>query len=355
MVGGLIAEDDIDRGGIDLAARLMGKAGRNPLKRSAAKAVVAMARAAADIADALARGPRSEGLGAPVGGVNADGDEQKSLDVIANNRLIAALRNTPTAYYASEEEEAVLTLANNGFLAVAVDPLDGSSNIDCNGPLGTIFSIYPASPEGATASILRPAHEQIAAGYFIYGSHTALVLTMGGALEMYGLDPATGTFTLNCPCVRIPLTTAEFAINTSNLRHWPAPVRAYVEDCLAGTEGPRSMNFNMRWLAAVVGETHRIISRGGIFLYPRDDRRGYGSGRLRHVYEAAPLALLVEAAGGAATDGEDRILDKAAVSLHERTPLVLGSREEVDVVKQYHRTANMSRSPLFSSRGLFRN
>lgn len=339
----------------DLSTRLMARAGRGPLRRSAAKAVAALAKAAAAISAALARGPFEDRLGAPTGAANAGGDAQKSLDIIANDLIIEALRRTPTAYYASEEEDAVLTLARNGLLAIAVDPLDGSSNIDIDAPLGTIFSIYPASEEGATASFLRPAAEQMAAGYFIYGPHTALVLTLGEGVDIYVLEPATGQFQLAAENLRVPASAAEFAINTSNSRHWPDPIRAYVEDCVAGAGGPRHKDFNMRWLAAVVGETHRILTRGGVFLYPADARRGYGSGRLRHVYEAAPLALLLEAAGGSATDGEQRILDKAASSLHERTPLVLGSRDEVETISRYHAPEGARRSPLFAGRSLFRH
>ena len=342
--------------GPSLEQRLMSQAERAPLQRSAAKVVLALAKVSARISSLLAQGPYAAGLGAATGAANADGDAQKSLDVIANDLVVEALKQTPTAYFASEEEDAVLTLAKSGLLAVAVDPLDGSSNIDSNAPVGTIFSIYPALREGAIASFLRPGHEQIAAGYFIYGSHTALVLAAGTGVDVYVLDAASTTFHLAAERVTIPRSSAEFAINASNYRQWHDSIRNYVDDCIAGADGPRGKNFNMRWLAAVVGEAHRILARGGVFLYPADRRRGYESGRLRQVYEAAPLALVIEAADGAATNGERRVLDCVPGSLHERTPLVFGSREEVEVIARYHEPQGMNRSPspLFAGRGLFR-
>jgi fructose-1,6-bisphosphatase I len=339
----------------DLTSQLMARAGRQPLRRSAAKAIVSLARAAAEIAAALARGSYDNGLGVASDGTNADGDQQKSLDVIANNLVIEALKDTPTAYYASEEEDDVLTLARNGLLAVAVDPLDGSSNIDTNAPVGTIFSIYPVAPEGATASFLRPASEQIAAGYFVYGAHTALVLTTGAGVEIYVLDRAAATFMLVSEELRISQASAEFAINASNYRHWHAPVRAFIDDCLAGAEGSRGRDFNMRWVASLVAETHRIMVRGGVFLYPADAREGYEMGRLRHLYEAAPIAFLVEQAGGRASDGYKPILGNTPASLHVRTPLVFGSAENVETIESYHQGPDRGREkpPLFRSRGLF--
>jgi fructose-1,6-bisphosphatase I len=342
--------------GPSLEQRLMVQAERAPLQRSAAKVVLVLAKVATRISSLLAQGPYAAALGAATGAANADGDAQKSLDVIANDLVVEALKQTPTAYFASEEEDAVLTLAKSGLLAVAVDPLDGSSNIEINSPMGTIFSIYPAMREGAIASFLRPGHEQIAAGYFIYGSHTALVLAGGTGVDVYVLDAESATFCLAAEGVKIPRSCAEFAINASNLRQWHDPIRNYVDDCVAGADGPRGKNFNMRWLAAVVGEAHRILARGGVFLYPADKRRGYESGRLRQVYEAAPLALVIEAADGVATNGERRILDCIPASLHERTPLVFGSRDEVEIIARYHETGAASRSPspLFAGRGLFR-
>lgn len=338
-----------------LCTRLMHVAGRNPVRRSAAKVVGALANVACKLSNKLSLGPLGGHLGADVGDHNVDGDMRKQIDVDANAMIIEALRNTPTAYYASEEEDAILTLANNGLVAVAVDPLDGSSNVDANIAVGTIFSIFPASPDGATASFLRAGSEQIASGYFIYGSHTALVLTTGNGVDLYVLDRETSTFRLARERLLITPTTREFAINASNYRHWPEPVRNFVDDCVAGSEGPRGKNFNMRWNASLVAETHRIFSRGGVFLYPADGRKGYERGRLRHVYEAAPIALLVEQAGGRATDGLSNILDRMPSSLHERTPLIFGSAEKVAIVTTYHRDPSLARerSPLFRNRGLF--
>jgi fructose-1,6-bisphosphatase I len=338
-----------------LCAMLMRAAGRNPIRRSVAKVVGALASVACELSNSLALGPLGGRLGADVGDNNVDGDVRKQIDVNANAMIIEALRNTPTAYYASEEEDAILTLASNGLLAVAVDPLDGSSNVDANIAVGTIFSIFPASPEGATASFLRAGNQQIASGYFVYGSHTALVLTTGNGVDLYVLDRETATFQLAREHLLIAPATREFAINTSNYRHWPEPVRNFIDDCVAGSEGPRAKNFNMRWIASLVAETHRIFSRGGVFLYPADDRKGYERGRLRHVYEAAPIALLVEQAGGSATDGLSAILDRIPSSLHERTPLIFGSADKVALVVTYHRDPGLARerSPLFRNRGLF--
>ncbi|MCC2101023.1 MAG: class 1 fructose-bisphosphatase [Hyphomicrobiales bacterium] len=341
---------------LDLGERLLAAARRNPTKRSVAKVVVALAGVARQISGLLARGPLAGRLGEAAGGANADGDAQKRLDVLANTLIIEALKRTPTAYYASEEEDAILTLARNGLLAVAVDPLDGSSNIDVNVSIGTIFSIYPVSRDGATASFFRPGREQIASGYFVYGSHTALVLTTGEGVDLYVLDPQSGAFVLAGAGLTIPAATREFAINTSNYRHWPEPVRTFIDDCVAGKDGPRAKDFNMRWIASLVAETHRIFARGGVFLYPADRRKGYERGRLRLLYEAAPIALLTEQAGGVAIDGEIRILDKTPADMHQRTPLIFGSAEKVQRIRDYHTEPAYQRqkAPLFAERSLFR-
>lgn len=338
-----------------LDQRLLSRAGSNPERRSVAKVVLALARVAADIADLLRRGSLGGAHGASTGSTNVDGDDQKSLDVLANDLIVEALKRTPTAYYASEEEDAILTLSQKGLLAVAVDPLDGSSNIDANISIGTIFSIYPASRGGATASFFRPGSEQIAAGFFIYGPHTALVLTTGQGTDLFVLDPKTRAFSLASSPLRIAADTREFAINASNYRHWFEPVRTFVDDCYAGAEGPHTKDFNMRWVASLVAETYRIFTRGGVFLYPADARKGYENGRLRLVYEAAPIAFLVEQAGGAAIDGPNRILDLAAGNLHQRVPLLFGSINKIERLRRYHEDPAFLRraAPLFRSRGLF--
>ena len=201
---------------------------------------------------------------------------------------------------------------------------------------------------------MRPVQEQVAAGYFIYGPQTALMVTFGAGTLLYILDPVDGMFRLVTGAVHVPGQSREFAINASNYRHWPKAIRAYIDDCLAGEEGPRSQNYNMRWVASLVAETHRIIARGGIFLYPSDDRAGYRHGRLRLLYECAPIAMLVEQAGGKATDGCEPILSKVAIELHGRTPFVFGSAEKVDRVAAYHDLPDQENSALFGSRGLFR-
>lgn len=316
-----------------------------------AQVVRRIARVAHDLSRRIARGPL-EGHGVTLG-ENSDGDTQKALDLIADEAFAAALTDSPVRWYASEEREEVAALNPAGALALAIDPLDGSSNIDANVSIGTIFSILPAESD-PLASFLRPGTDQLAAGYVIYGPQTALVLTLGKGTSLHVLDPDTGRFELVTAQLEIPAASSEFAINVSNYRHWGAPVRAYIDDCLAGDTGPRAKNFNMRWIASLVAETHRIVSRGGIFLYPADARPGYERGRLRHVYECAPIAMLIEQAGGAATDGCDRILDRVPQSLHERTPFVFGTADKVHRVAAYHDLPHEEVAALFGRRGLFR-
>lgn len=323
---------------------------------SAARAVQSIAEASTRISELIARGPLAGSLGAITGDANAGGDDQKELDVQANDTILAALAGTSVRYFASEEEDAILTLDPAGDVVVAADPLDGSSNIDANVSVGTIFSILPASPEGANASFFRPGRDQISAGYVIYGPHTALVLTLGNGVNLFVLDPASRRFVKARTALTIPPATREYAINASNYRHWDDAVRVFVDDCMAGKEGPREHDFNMRWVASLVAETHRIFSRGGVFLYPADRRPAYQSGRLRLLYEAAPIAFLAEQAGGAATDGVMPILDRIPATLHERVPLIFGSSESVSQITNYHLQPSFERSasPLFDQRGLFR-
>ena len=317
--------------------------------------VAALAAATAKIAGIVRLGPLAGALGAETGVANADGDSTKALDILSNDAVVRALEKSPTAYFASEEEDDILSLKADGAFAVAVDPLDGSSNIDANTSIGTIFSVFPASPAGATDSFFRKGSDQVAAGYAIYGPHTALALTLGEGVELFVLD-ANDRYVHSGLHVTIPNATREYAINASNYRYWREPVRAFIDDCIAGYEGPRAKDFNMRWLASLVGDTHRILQRGGVFLYPADNRPGYEQGRLRLIYEAAPIAMLVEQAGGSATDGHKRILDKTPTKLHERTPLVFGSSEKVTRVTRYHVDPphHHDRPPLFGERGLFR-
>ena len=313
-----------------------------------------LAAVGADHARRIARGGIDDGDLAGAVGTNAGGDGQKALDVIADDAFRDALIGTAVRFYASEEQEDVVTLGPTGDLALAIDPLDGSSNIDVNVSIGTIFSIYPAA-ETAEASFLRPAAEQIAGGYIIYGPQCCLVVTFGAGVLKYALDPDTRRFSLVERNVQVPNKSSEFAINASNYRHWPRPIRSYVDDLVAGAEGPRGKNFNMRWIASLVAETHRILTRGGVFLYPRDDRKGYEKGRLRLLYEGAPIAFLMAQAGGGATDGADSLLGQTVTSLHVRTPLIFGSADKVARVTAYHDLPEEETSALFGKRGLFRS
>lgn len=291
--------------------------------------LTALADAAMALAARIARNGVAEHLGAAAG-VNSDGDAQKALDVIADELFLAAARAGGVRHYASEEQETVLDLGA-GDWALAIDPLDGSSNIDTNVSVGTIFSIYPAAAT-PDASFLRPVGQQIGAGYVIYGPQVALVCSFGQGVQRYVLDPEARAFVLIDAGVQIPPAAPEFAINASNYRHWPVPIRAFVDECLAGSEGARARNFNMRWIASLVAEAHRIFVRGGVFLYPADARKGYEAGRLRLVYECAPMAYLAVQAGGAATDGLADILAMQPKALHQRVPFVFGSRVKVDRV-----------------------
>lgn len=315
--------------------------------------LVRLAEVGARIAHRIARGGIDEQLAGAVG-INSDGDGQKALDVIADDAFRAALHGSAVRWLASEEQAEAVAMNPQGSLALAIDPLDGSSNIETNVSIGTIFGLYPAA-DTAEASFLRPGRELLASGYIIYGPQCAMVVASAAGVTKAVLDPRTGRFVaLSRPC-RVPEASSEYAINASNYRHWAAPIRAYVDDMVAGDEGPRGLNFNMRWIASLVAELHRILIRGGVFLYPADTRAGYGQGRLRMVYEAAPVAFLVEAAGGAATDGCDRLLDLVPGGLHARTPLVFGSREKVARVATYHDLDAAETSALFAKRGLFRS
>jgi len=318
-----------------------------------AQAVLAMCSVGKTLSHKIARGALEGAMGEQVG-ENTDGDGQKALDIIADEMFFNALKKTAVRWYASEEREEVIPLNPAGHLALATDPLDGSSNIDNNVSIGTIFSIFEAKDD-PNASFLRPGTEQLAAGYIIYGPQTGLMVTFGHGTMSFILDPDTGNFMLVNEAVNIAEASSEFAINASNYRHWTKPVRAYIDDALAGETGPRGKDFNMRWVASLVADTHRIMSRGGIFLYPSDKRKGYEHGRLRMTYECAPIAMLVEQAGGLATDGSDRLLEQQVKTLHSRTPLVFGTPEKVNRVATYHDLPENETSALFRERGLFRD
>jgi fructose-1,6-bisphosphatase I len=332
-------------------------AGTDDLRRAAASTLTALAAACRDIAALVAAGPFIGDLAARQQ-QGSGGDFQTELDVRANDVLIRALQSAPVAAVASEEMDAPLQLKPDAPIIVALDPLDGSSNIETNVSIGTIFSLLPFPPGWSgtePAAFLRAGREQIAAGYVIYGPQTVLALTLGAGTDLFTLDPARENFVRTRANVRVPPQAREFAINASNYRHWDMPVQTWFNDCLSGAEGPRAENFNMRWIASMVAEAHRILIRGGVYLYPGDARQGYRHGRLRLIYEANPIAFLMEQAGGRGSTGRERILDRVPRLLHERVPLIFGAREEVERIERYHlgNAPKGETSPLFARRGLF--
>ncbi|MFC5995147.1 class 1 fructose-bisphosphatase [Pseudonocardia hispaniensis] len=314
------------------------------------------------IAKRVAQGALGGVLGA-ADRTNVQGEAQQKLDVLANELFLSA--NEWGGYVAgmvSEEMEAPYLLPTRyprGKYLLVFDPLDGSSNIDVNVSVGSIFSILRAPNPGADPAMedyLQPGTEQVCAGYAIYGPSTMLVLTVGTGVHGFTLEPQLGEFILSHPAIRLPVAASEFAINASNRRFWEPAVRRYVDECLAGRTGPRAKDFNMRWVASLVAETHRILTRGGVFLYPRDSKDPAKPGRLRLLYEANPVALLIEQAGGAASTGRGRVLEVVPDDLHQRIPLIFGVTEEVERIERYHRENNERTfdSPLYATRGLFR-
>ncbi len=301
-----------------------------------------VARACKSISMAVNKGALGGVLGS-ADSENVQGEVQKKLDIISNEVLIEANEwGGHLAAMASEEMDSIHLVPSRypqGEYLLLFDPLDGSSNIDVNVSIGTIFSVLrkPDDHPGVQeADFLQAGAKQVAAGYCVYGPSTTLVLTVGGGVAMFTLDREQGSFVLTQENVQIPADTKEFAINMSNMRHWDAPVKRYVDECLAGKEGPRGKDFNMRWIASMVADVHRILTRGGIFMYPWDKREPEKAGKLRLMYEANPMAWLVEQAGGAATNGKQRILDLQPTKLHERVAVFLGSKNEVERVTAYH-------------------
>jgi fructose-1,6-bisphosphatase I len=301
-----------------------------------------VARACKSISQAVNKGALGGVLGT-AGSENVQGEVQKKLDIIANEVLIEANEwGGHLAAMASEEMDGIYVVPNRypqGEYLLLFDPLDGSSNIDVNVSIGTIFSVLK-KPEGGSAveekDFLQAGNKQVAAGYCVYGPQTTLVLTVGKGVAMFTLDREQGSFVLTQENVQIPPDTQEFAINMSNMRHWDEPVRRYIDECLQGKEGPRGKDFNMRWIASMVADVHRILTRGGLFMYPWDKREPNKAGKLRLMYEANPMSWLVEQAGGAATNARQRILDLQPSQLHERVSVVLGSKHEVERVTAYH-------------------
>ncbi len=332
---------------------------QDSLRMAVAATVHQLTQAAVKVRHTINQGVLGKAFAGTRGGFNADGDAQKDLDVFADDIFLDAMRHAPVAFYASEELEQPVLLNKDAPIAIAIDPLDGSSNIDTNVSIGTIFSLLPATgaPDGNPAAVfLQPGEKQIGAGFFIYGPQLALVLSLGSGTHVFVQSTRLGTFVQAYESRIVPTRAHEFAINAANYRHWDEAVRLYVDDCLKGSEGPRERDFNMRWIASLVADCYRILMRGGVFLYPGDKRRGYGQGRLRLVYEANPIAYLIEQAGGAATDTIGRILEIEPNSLHQRVPVVFGSAKEVARITRYHTDPSSigERSPLFGNRGLFR-
>ncbi|HZE92645.1 MAG TPA: class 1 fructose-bisphosphatase [Rhizobacter sp.] len=305
-----------------------------------------VARACKGISISVNKGALGDALGT-AGSENVQGEIQKKLDIIANEVLIEANEwGGHLAAMASEEMEDIYVVPNRfpqGEYMLLFDPLDGSSNIDVNVSIGTIFSVL-RKPDGhsniSAEDFLQPGSQQAAAGYCVYGPQTTLVLTVGDGVAMFTLDREQGAWVLTQDGVQIPPDTKEFAINMSNMRHWAAPMKRYIDECLAGSTGPRGKDFNMRWIASMVADVHRILSRGGIFMYPWDQREPEKAGKLRLMYEANPMSFIIEQAGGASTNGLERIMDIVPGRLHERVSVMLGSKNEVERVTAYHRGAS---------------
>ena len=322
-------------------------------------------RACKFIAAAVARGALGPAADVPTR-VNAHAEEQKPLDVIANDIVLGTCEwGGQLSGMVSEEMDEPYAIPGEyrrGRYLLVFDPLDGSSNIDVNMTVGTIFSVLRAPADVAEPRpehFLRPGREQVAAGFAVYGPTAMLIVTLGKGVHGFTLDRETGAFTLTHPDMHIPEAAREFAVNASNERFWELPVRRYVEECIEGKSGPRGVDFNMRWIASMVAEVHRILIRGGLFMYPRDTKDPAKPGRLRLLYEANPMAMIVEQAGGAASTGRERILDLAPQGIHQRVPVILGSRHEVERLVGYHQAYDRGEplvfeTPLFNARSLFR-
>lgn len=306
-----------------------------------------VSRACKTISHAVSKGALGGVLGS-LESENVQGEVQKKLDVMSNEVLLEANEwGGHLAAMASEEMETIHLIPNRypkGEFLLLFDPLDGSSNIDVNVSIGTIFSVLhaPASASGREVTeqdFLQPGSTQVVAGYAVYGPQTTLVLTIGQGVVGFTLDREMGSWIMTSENMQIPEDTKEFSINMSNMRHWAAPVRKYIDELLAGKTGTRDKDFNMRWIASMVADVHRLLTRGGIFMYPWDSREPNKPGKLRLMYEANPMSMLVEQAGGAATNGEQRILDIQPTTLHQRVSVVLGSKNEVERVTRYHHEA----------------
>ncbi|UNU72805.1 class 1 fructose-bisphosphatase [Moraxella nasovis] len=299
-----------------------------------------LATASISISHLLSKGALA-GIHGEAGGQNIQGETQKKLDVIANDLLLNTLTHNPhCAGVASEELDEISLAHDDGTLLVTFDPLDGSSNIDINMTVGTIFSILPYHNSGQTAceqDFLQKGSQQVAAGYFIYGTSTMLAFTLGAGVVMFSFDPTTQTYVLINDDVKISDTTAEYAINASNYRYWLTPMKRYIDELVAGDMGIRNKDYNMRWVAAMIADVHRILMRGGVFMYPFDTKIEGKAGKLRLMYEANPMSFIIEQAGGASTDAVGRIMDITPTHIHQRVPVVLGARQEVEYVADLHK------------------
>lgn len=312
-----------------LAQFLADQAGEDANRQELAKVVRTFARAAIPLAARLGQG-RLPGDPTAIVGTNESGDKQKALDMAAHDYLIEALRDVSVARVLSEESEQVIELDPNGLFDVAMDPIDGSGSIGIGAPLGALFCVFPAGE-----SFLRPGRDVIAAGYVSFGHSVDMGFSMGQGVAIATLDQASGLFYVDDQDVSIKEETSVVAFNASNIRRWTPPLQYYAEDLLRGPEGARKREFNMRWIAAAVGDVHRVLRSGGMFLYPADRRPGYEEGYLRLAYEAFPIAYLMEQSGGAASDGFTPILDLVPAHLHDRVPLFFGSKGEVAVLESY--------------------
>jgi fructose-1,6-bisphosphatase I len=341
---------------VSLRSHLEQAASRTPHGAAVGEVIEAIAGASIELAGRIADGPLA-GITGEARNTNSDGDQQKDIDVLADELMRTALRNAPVATVLSEEGALPETLDPDAPFCVAIDPLDGSANLENNVSVGTIFSIRPRGND-ILSTFFEPGTAQCAAGFVVYGPQTTLVLGHDGRVDIFILDRRVQQFVLIRQGAKIAPDTPEFAINASNRRHWHGPVRAYIDECLAGTNGDRGADFNMRWIGSLVAEAFRILMRGGVFLYPADARSGYREGRLRLLYEAHPMALIMEWAGGAATTGRRRILELGAKTPHQRVPLIMGSMHGVRDVAAIHEGIepmfDNSDAPLFARRGLFR-
>lgn len=313
-------------------------------KPQIASTITTLATASISISHLLDKGALAD-IHGEAGKENIQGEAQKKLDVISNDLLLNALIHNPNcAGVASEELDEISPANNDGTLLVTFDPLDGSSNIDINMTVGTIFSILPYHHVGKQAceqDFLQAGKHQVGAGYFIYGTSTMLALTFGKGVAMFSFDPMTQTYILINENVRISQATAEYAINASNRRYWLAPVQRYIEELTQGDAGVRAKDYNMRWVAAMIADVHRILVRGGIFMYPFDTKIAGKAGKLRLMYEANPMSFIIEQAGGASTDGVQRIMEIKPTHIHQRIPVVLGAKQEVDYVANLHHQAGI--------------